>query len=96
MDDAMKLKPLGDRIIIDTLDTSWQMPRLLIQDPSLIEDPEIAERAKVEMVRFNTRHSNDGRTDGRNETGIPIGELFAAFGSMQDRGLHHFNPSLEM
>ena len=84
MDDIIKLKPLEDRILIDTLETSWQMPRLLIKDPSLIEDPEIAERAKAEMVRFNTYHSNNGRTDGRNEMGIPIGETFASFGTMQN------------
>ena len=96
-DDITKLRPLEDRIVIDTLETSWQISRLLIKDPSLIEDLEIADRAKAEMIRFNTtRHSNNGRTDGRNETGIPIGEIFASFGTIQDRGLHHFNPSLEM
>ena len=79
MDDIIKLKPLEDRIIIDTSETAWQMSRLLIKDPTRIEDPEIAERAKAGMVRFNSRHSNNGRTDGRNETGIPIGECFASF-----------------
>ena len=56
MDDIIKLRPLEGRIVIDTSDTSWQMSRLQIKDPSLIEDPEIAERAKAEMVRINTRH----------------------------------------
>ena len=47
---------IEDRIIVDTSEASWQMSRLLIKDPFLIEDPEIAERAKAEMVRINTRH----------------------------------------
>ena len=76
MDDIIKLGSLEDHIVIDALETSWQMSRLLIKDPSLVEGPEIAERAKAEVVRFNTRHSNNGRADGRNETGIPIGEIF--------------------
>ena len=67
------------------------MSHFLISDPSRIDDPEIAEAAKAEMVRFNSQHANNGRTDGRNETGIPIGELFASFGSMNDRGIHHFD-----
>ena len=48
------------------------------------------------MIRYNSRHANNGRTDGRNETGIPIGEFFASFGTMQEQGLHHFNPSGEI
>ena len=47
MDDIIKLRPIEDRIIIDTSEASWQMSRLLIKDPSLIEGPEIAERAKA-------------------------------------------------
>ena len=96
MDDVIKLRPLEDRIIIDTSDTEWQMSRLLINEPSLIDDPEISERAKAEMIRYNSSHANNGRTDGRNETGIPIGEFFASFGTMQEQGLHHFNPSGEI
>ena len=45
-----------------------------------------------EMIRFNSRHANNGRADGTNATGVPIGEFFASFGTMQERGLHHFNP----
>jgi len=96
MDDVIKLTPIEDRAITDTSETSWQMPRLLIKDPTLIDVPGIAERAKAEMVRFTTRHSNNGRADGRNETGTPIGDFFASFGTIQERGLHHFNPSLEI
>ena len=96
MDEVIKLKPLEDRIIIDTSETEWRMSRLLINDPSLIEDSEITEKAKAEMIRYNSRHANNGRTDGRNETGIPIGEFFASFGTMQEQGLHHFNPSGEI
>ena len=82
MDELIKLKPLEDRIIIDTSETEWRMSRLLVNDPSLIEDSEITERAKAEMVRYNSRHANNGRTGGMNETGIPIGEFFASFGTM--------------
>ena len=96
MDEIIKLKPLEDRIIIDTSETEWQMSRLLIKDPTLIEDSEIAERTKAEVIRFNPRHANNGRRDGKNETGIPIDEFFASFGTMQERGLRHFNPSLEI
>ena len=96
MDEVIKLKPLEDRIIIDMSETEWQMSRLRINEPSLIDDPEISERAKAKMIRYNSRHANNGRTDGRNETGIPIGELFASFGTMQEQGWHHFNPSGEI
>ena len=61
MDGIIKLKPLGDRIIIDTPEAEWRMPRLLRKDPTLIEDSEIAERAKAKMIRFNSRHANNGR-----------------------------------
>ena len=95
MNEVIKLKPLEDRIIIDTSETEWRMSRMLINDPSLIEDSEISERAKAEMIRYNSRHANNGRTDGKNETGIPIGEFFASFGTMLEQGVHHFNPSGE-
>ena len=65
VDDIIKLKPLEDRIIVDTSEVEWRMSRLLLKDPTLIEDSEIAERAKAEMIRFNPRrHANNGRTDG--------------------------------
>ena len=95
MNEVIKLKPLEERIIIDTSETEWRMSRMLINDPSLIEDSEISERAKAEMIRYNSRHANNGRTDGKNETGIPIGEFFASFGSTLEQGVHHFNPSGE-
>ena len=37
MDDDIKLRPIEDRVIIDTSETAWQMSRLLIKDPALIE-----------------------------------------------------------
>ena len=47
------MKPLEDRII-ETLDDSiWRMSNLLINDPSKIDEPEIVEHAKKEMLRFN-------------------------------------------
>ena len=96
MDEFIKLKPLEDRIIIDTSETEWRMPRLLINAPSLIGVSEITERAKAETIRYNSRHENGGMTDGMNETGIPIGEFFASFGTIQKLSLHHFNPSGEI
>ena len=95
MNEVIRLKPLEGRIIIDTSETEWRMSRMLINDPSLIEDSEISERAKAEMIRYNSRHANNGRTGGKNETGIPIGEFFASFGTVLEQGVHHFNPSGE-
>ena len=47
------MKPLEDRII-ETLDDSiWRISNLLITDPSQIDEPEIVEHAKKEMLRFN-------------------------------------------
>ena len=66
MDDAIKLKPLEDRTIINASETEWRMSSLLLKDPTLIEDSEIAERAKAEMIRFNSRHANNGK-DRRDE-----------------------------
>ena len=56
MNEVIKLKPLEERIIIDTSETEWRMSRMLINDPSLIEDSEISERAKAEMIRYNSRY----------------------------------------
>ena len=42
MDDIINLKPLEDRITIDTSESEWRMSRLLPKDLTLIEDSEIA------------------------------------------------------
>ena len=57
MDEVIKLKPLEDRIIIDTSETEWRMSRLLINDPSLIEDSEITERgeSRDDSVQLTSR-----------------------------------------
>lgn len=78
------MKPLEDRII-ETLDDSiWRMSNLLINDPSKIDEPEIVEHAKKEMLRFNaakhSSHSNSAQCPGQS-----VAELFASFGSMRDR-----------
>ena len=58
--------------------------RLLINDPSKIDEPEIVEHAKKEMLRFNaakhSSHSNSAQCPGQS-----VAELFASFGSMRDR-----------
>ena len=78
------MKPLED-LIIETLDDSiWRMSNLLITDPSKIDEPEIVEHAKKEMLGLNaskySSHSNSAKCPGQS-----VAEMFAAFGSMRDR-----------
>ena len=78
------MKPLEDRIIETVDDSIWRMSNLLINDPSKIDEPEIVEHAKKEMLRFNavkhSSHSNSAQCPGQS-----VAELFASFGSMRDR-----------
>ena len=78
------MQPLEDRIIETLDDSTWRMSNLLITDPSKIDEPEIVEHAKKEMLRFNaskySSHSNSAKCPGQS-----VAEMFAAFGSMRDR-----------
>ena len=82
--DMLVMKPLEDRIIETVDDSVWRMSNLLINDPSKIDEPEIVEHAKKEMLRFNaakySSHSNSTQCPGQS-----VAELFASFGSMRDR-----------
>ena len=78
------MKPLEDRIIETVDDSIRRMSNLLITDSSKIDEPEIVEHAKKEMLRFNaltySSHSNSARCPGQS-----VAEMFEAFGSMRDR-----------
>ena len=82
--DALVMKPIEDRIIESVEDSIWRMTNLLISDPSKIDEPEIIEHAKKEMLRFNAlkypSHPNSATCPGQS-----VAEMFAAFGSMRDR-----------
>ena len=80
------MKPLEDRIIETVDDSVWRMSNILINDLSKIDEPEIVEHAKKEMLRFNavkySSHSNPAQCPGQS-----VAELFVAFGSMRDRDI---------
>ena len=62
------------------------MSNLLINYPSKIDEPEIVEHAKKEMLRFNavkhSSHSNSAQCPAQS-----VAEMVAAFGSMRDRDI---------
>ena len=57
------------------------MSKLIISDPKRLEDPEIAEKAKAEMMEFNVLSQSKGRISKKIETGISVAEKFASFGT---------------
>ena len=58
------------------------MSKLIISDPQQrLDDPEIAGKAKAEMMRFNAHSESNGRVSGKFETGISVAEMFASFGN---------------
>ena len=85
IDDVIPIRPIRDRVIDDIDDTAWGMSRLLMSDPSKIDDPEITEKAKIEMMEYNARIQKKNRSDGKVETGKSIAEIFASFGAMRDK-----------
>jgi len=75
------VRSLSERLIESVDDTTWGMSRLIISDPKRLEDPEIAGKAKAEMMRFNAHSVPSGRVSGKLETGISVAEMFASFGN---------------
>lgn len=90
-EEIVSIRPLSERLTVNIDGSAWQMSRLLISDPSKLEDPAFAEGAKAEMNRFNAQFRCNARKDGRLENGRPIAEMFASFGSMLGRGAHNFS-----
>ena len=52
------MRPLSERLVSSIDDAAWGMSKLIIADPRRLEDPEIAERAKSEMMRHNATTPN--------------------------------------
>ena len=75
------VRSLSERLIESVDDTTWGMSRLIISDPKRLDDPEIAGKAKAEMMRFNAHSVSSGRVSGKFETGISVAEMFASFGN---------------
>ena len=65
------------------------MSILIIADPRRLGDPEIAERAKSEMMRYNAKLASNGRTSGQFENGVSITEMFASLGAAEHRDTAH-------
>ena len=86
---SIPVRPLSERLIESVDDTTWGMSKLIIADPRRLEDPEIAERAKSEMMRYNTKLASNGRTSGQLENGVSITELFASLGAAGHRDTAH-------
>ena len=53
-DIPIPMRPLSERLVCSIDDAVWSMSKLIIVDPRRLEDPEIAERAKLEMMRATT------------------------------------------
>ena len=72
------MRPLSERLVSTIDDAVWGMSKLITADPRRLEDPEIAERAKSEMVRYNAKLASNGRTSGQFEIGVSITEMLAS------------------
>ena len=94
--DTVPFRPLSHRMIEQAKsgvdDAMWGMSRALIADPSRIDDPEITEAAKKEMLLFNARSLTSGTKSGQLENGLPIAALFSAFNSSQEMGITGLDP----
>ena len=88
-DVPIPMRPLSERIIGNIDDAVWGMSKLIIADPRRLEDPEIAEQAKSEMMRYNSKLASNGRTSGQLENGVSITELFASLGAAGHRDTAH-------
>ena len=56
LDDVpIPMRPLSERLMSSIDDAVWGMSKLIIADPRRLEDPEFAERAKSEMMRYNAK-----------------------------------------
>ena len=62
------MRPLLERLVGSIDDAAWDMSKRITADPRRLEDPEIAERAKLEMMRYNAKLASNGRTSGQFET----------------------------
>ena len=80
---------MPERLIGNIDDAVWGMSKLIIADPRRLEDPEIAERAKAEMMRYNSKLASNGRTSGQLENGVSLTELFASLGAAGHRDTAH-------
>ena len=83
------VRPLSERVIDSVDATAWGISKLIISDPQRLEDPEIAGKAKSEMMRFNAHSKSNGRVRGESETGISVAEMFASFGNPNPGGSQH-------
>ena len=88
-DVPIPMRPLPERLIGNIDDAVWGMSKLIIADPRRLEDPEIAERAKAEMMRYNSKLASNGRTSGQLENGVSLTELFASLGAAGHRDTAH-------
>ena len=62
LDDVpIPMRPLSERLVSSIDDAVWGMSKLIIADPRRLEDPEIAERAKAEMMRYTAKLASNGR-----------------------------------
>ena len=75
------VRPLSERLVGSVDAAAWGMSKLIISDPQRPEGPEIAGKAKAEMMQFNALSKSNGRVSGEFETGISVTEMFASFRS---------------
>ena len=76
-------RPLSERLIGSVDDSVWGMSKRIIYVPKRLEDPEIAEQAKAEMMKLTSLSQSNGRISCKFETGISVAEMFASFGTPQ-------------
>ena len=70
------------------------MSKPTISDPQRLEDPEIARKAKAEMMRFNALYKSNGKVSGQFEIGISVAETFASFGNPGIGGSRQPSPNI--
>ena len=90
LDDVpIPMRPLSERFVSTIDDSVWGISKLIIADPRRLEDPEIAERVKWEMMRYNAKLASNGRTSGQSENGVSITEMLASHEAAQHRDTAH-------
>ena len=75
------VRSLSERLMGSVDTSAWGMSKLIISDPQRLDDPEIAGKAKAEMMRFNAHPESNSRVSGKFETVISVAEMFASFGN---------------
>ena len=78
---AIPVRSLSERLVGPDHSAAWGMSNLIISNPQRLDDPEIAGRAKAEMMQFNAKSKSNGRVSGQFETGVSVAEMFASFGN---------------